>query len=282
MSEQLTAAGMVKLLNRYFTVVAEQIRAHNGILEKYIGDAVMAFWTPPFSRGDEHAASGCLAALAYLDAVNALRPELPHILGLRRNIPDLKLRMGHGHGRGRGGNDRRANRQVVRGHRRRHQPRVAPRGREQGLRHHGDPRRGDASARPVRDRGARAGHGRRRRQDASRSGSSSCSAGPTRSWRRRSRSAASTREGLAAYRAQDWDTAERRFSECLRVRPDDGPAGVLEGPDRRVPGRAAGARLGRRVAARREVGRRRAATPALGRIAYTLGRPSPPMKGATP
>jgi adenylate cyclase len=41
-SEQLTATAMVGLLNRYFTVVAEQIRAHNGILEKYIGDAVVA------------------------------------------------------------------------------------------------------------------------------------------------------------------------------------------------------------------------------------------------
>jgi adenylate cyclase len=94
MSEQLTATAMVRLLNRYFTVVADQIRAHNGILEKYIGDAVMAFWTPPFSTGDDHAASACLAALAHRDAVAALRPELPDLLGLRRNIPDLTVRMG--------------------------------------------------------------------------------------------------------------------------------------------------------------------------------------------
>jgi len=94
MSEQLTATAMVKLLNRYFTVVADQIHAHNGILEKYIGDAVMAFWAPPFSAGDEHAASACLAALAHRDAVVALRPELPHLLGLRRNIPELPVRMG--------------------------------------------------------------------------------------------------------------------------------------------------------------------------------------------
>src|SRR5499426_614766 len=93
-SEQLTASAMVRLLNRYFTVVAEQIRAHNGVLEKYIGDAVMAFWAPPFSTGDDHAASACLAALAHRDAVAALRPELPDLLGLRRNIPELTVRMG--------------------------------------------------------------------------------------------------------------------------------------------------------------------------------------------
>src|SRR5215813_6268158 len=93
-SEQLTASAMVRLLNRYFTVVAEQIRAHNGVLEKYIGDAVMAFWAPPFSTGDDHAASACLAALAHRDAVAALRPELPQLLGLRRNVPELAVRMG--------------------------------------------------------------------------------------------------------------------------------------------------------------------------------------------
>ena len=34
-------------------------------------------------------------------------------------------------------------------------------------------------------------------------------------------------EGLVAYRRQDWDTAEQRFTECLRRHPDDGPAAVL-------------------------------------------------------
>src|SRR5262245_16361397 len=93
-SEQLTATSMVGLLHRYFTVVAEQIRAHQGIVEKYIGDAIVAFWTPPFSPGDTHAASACLAALAHRDAVAALRPELPQLLGLRRNVPELAVRMG--------------------------------------------------------------------------------------------------------------------------------------------------------------------------------------------
>src|SRR5262249_4551686 len=72
----------------------DHIRAHHGILEKYIGDAVVGFWAAPFSTGDDHAASACLAALAHRDAVTALRPELSHILGLRRNIPHLTVRIG--------------------------------------------------------------------------------------------------------------------------------------------------------------------------------------------
>ena len=34
-------------------------------------------------------------------------------------------------------------------------------------------------------------------------------------------------EGLAAYRDFDWDSAERQFRECLRLRPDDRPAKVF-------------------------------------------------------
>lgn len=63
-SEQLTAGSMVNLLNRYFDAVTKSIRDTNGIVDKYIGDAVMAFWAPPFSPGDTHAAACCSSALA--------------------------------------------------------------------------------------------------------------------------------------------------------------------------------------------------------------------------
>jgi adenylate cyclase len=93
-SEQLTAAAMVNLLNSYFAAVAEVIHAHRGIIDKYIGDAVMAFWTPPFSTGDDHAADACLAALRQQAALAELRLRLPEITGLRRDAPELLVRMG--------------------------------------------------------------------------------------------------------------------------------------------------------------------------------------------
>jgi adenylate cyclase len=34
-------------------------------------------------------------------------------------------------------------------------------------------------------------------------------------------------EGLAAYRARDWEHAEKHFAQCLAVAPDDGPAAVF-------------------------------------------------------
>lgn len=93
-SEQLTAGVIAKLLNRYFGIASQTIRAHRGVIDKYIGDAVMAFWTHPFSTGDQHAADACLAALAFEAALEPLRADLPNILGLRQRLPELSVRMG--------------------------------------------------------------------------------------------------------------------------------------------------------------------------------------------
>jgi adenylate cyclase len=93
-SEQLTASAVVNLLNSYFGTVAEIIHAHRGFIDKYIGDAVMAFWVSPFSAGDDHASDACLAALAQQEAIVLLRAQLPEITGMRRNPPELAIRMG--------------------------------------------------------------------------------------------------------------------------------------------------------------------------------------------
>ena len=54
----------------------------------------MAFWCAPFSTGDEHALDGCRAALAQIQALADVRRRLPEITGLRRDTPDLVVRMG--------------------------------------------------------------------------------------------------------------------------------------------------------------------------------------------
>jgi adenylate cyclase len=94
LSEQLTADVIVRLLNAYFTAVTRIIRERNGIVDKYIGDAVMAFWTPPFAPGESHAEEACLAALAQQAAMTDFRRELSNVTGLRRNVPDFRVRMG--------------------------------------------------------------------------------------------------------------------------------------------------------------------------------------------
>ncbi len=62
---------IIPILSRYFDSVSTQIGEHGGTIDKFIGDAVMAFWGAPSANAD-HAVDCCHAALACLRAVAAL------------------------------------------------------------------------------------------------------------------------------------------------------------------------------------------------------------------
>jgi len=92
--EQLSPTGLVKLTNRYFTIMTECIQAEHGIIDKFIGDAIMAYWGPPFVSEEEQAAAACRAALRQKQALIQFRKELPELLGLRKNLPEIDIRIG--------------------------------------------------------------------------------------------------------------------------------------------------------------------------------------------
>jgi adenylate cyclase len=62
LSEASTPEQVVELLNGYFTLQAGAIFSHEGTLDKYIGDAIMAFWGAPEHQPD-HATRAVAAAL---------------------------------------------------------------------------------------------------------------------------------------------------------------------------------------------------------------------------
>jgi class 3 adenylate cyclase len=93
-SEGMTPAALVTVLNRYMTVMSEPIRRHSGIIDKYIGDAIMAFWGPPFTGTDDQAVLACLAALDQVSGFAAFRAELPDLIGLKRGFPEIDIRIG--------------------------------------------------------------------------------------------------------------------------------------------------------------------------------------------
>jgi adenylate cyclase len=93
-SEGMTPAALVTVLNRYMTVMSEPVRRNNGIIDKYIGDGIMAFWGPPFTSTDEHAGLACHAALDQLASLGDFCAELPELTGLRRGFPEIDMRIG--------------------------------------------------------------------------------------------------------------------------------------------------------------------------------------------
>ena len=92
--EQLSPTGLVKLTNRYFTIMTECIQAEQGIIDKFIGDSVMAYWGPPFVNEEDQAAAACRAALKQKEALVKFRKELPELLGLRKDLPEINIRIG--------------------------------------------------------------------------------------------------------------------------------------------------------------------------------------------
>jgi adenylate cyclase len=74
LSENLAPAELSAMLNTYLTRITEIIHTHHGTIDKYIGDAVMAFWGAPLAN-TQHATDAVKAALAMNAALPKLRDE---------------------------------------------------------------------------------------------------------------------------------------------------------------------------------------------------------------
>ena len=75
LSETRAPAEVVAILNRYFTMQVEVIFKHGGSLDKFIGDAIMAFWGAPLDD-PEHAKNAVACALEMAATLLAFKAEL--------------------------------------------------------------------------------------------------------------------------------------------------------------------------------------------------------------
>ncbi|MGD9535640.1 MAG: adenylate/guanylate cyclase domain-containing protein [Alphaproteobacteria bacterium] len=80
-AEKLTAEQLIQYVNLYLAVMSEPVARHRGVTDKYIGDAIMAFWGPPFSEADSHAVLACRAALEQRRLVAELRRRVAEEIG---------------------------------------------------------------------------------------------------------------------------------------------------------------------------------------------------------
>jgi len=75
LSESMTPQELIKLLNRYFTPMTNAVLQNGGMLDKYIGDAVMAFFNAPVTIKN-HADAACHCALEMIESLDKLNVEL--------------------------------------------------------------------------------------------------------------------------------------------------------------------------------------------------------------
>lgn len=88
LSENLDARELTALMNEFLTPITRVIQEHRGTIDKYMGDAVMAFWGAPLVD-EEHARHAVQAGLRMIAAVRELRSEFE-----RRGWPPIAVGVG--------------------------------------------------------------------------------------------------------------------------------------------------------------------------------------------
>jgi len=88
LSEKTPPVKLVKILNRYFTAMTEEIQKRRGVVDKYIGDAIMAFWGAPLDEPGQ-ADLAIEAALGMLKRLERLNEELK-----KEGEPEIKIGIG--------------------------------------------------------------------------------------------------------------------------------------------------------------------------------------------
>jgi class 3 adenylate cyclase len=226
LSERVEAERLVQFLNAYFSLIAREITTTDGIIDKYIGDAVMAYWCPPFVPQDEVALRSADAALLCLDQVPAIAAASREIFERGAQAFDPRIRIGIASGQsitGSIGAEERRNYTVIgdtvnlasriEGANRLYRTTNLVSGRTaEAIGANFELREIDTVLLPGIDVPqaifeilGRAGRISALKQDL------------------RTRYALA----LAAYRRADWPAARRHFSDCLSISPEDGPTRTM-------------------------------------------------------
>ena len=93
-SEEIGARATVSMLNEYLSLMVDIIEEHDGILDKFIGDAIMGLFGAPFPRSDDainsvKTAQGMLKSLGKLNSIRIKRGEFPIEIGIGINTGEV-------------------------------------------------------------------------------------------------------------------------------------------------------------------------------------------------
>jgi len=87
-SEGLTASSLAEMLNFYLSSMTRIVQQRRGTIDKYIGDAIMAFWGAPIEDAN-HARDAIMAAMQMQRDLNALNPQMK-----LKGWPEIKIGIG--------------------------------------------------------------------------------------------------------------------------------------------------------------------------------------------
>jgi adenylate cyclase len=87
-SEGLSATELTALMNAYLTEMTKTIQAERGTIDKYIGDAIMAFWGAPV-KDPQHAEHALKSAIAMQQQLQDIAPDF-----IKRGWPKLEIGVG--------------------------------------------------------------------------------------------------------------------------------------------------------------------------------------------
>ena len=88
LSEKLAPEKLVAFLNEYFTAMTDIVLSRGGVLDKFMGDGLMAFWGAPQDMPD-HAQQACWAALEMSQKLAELKQEWA-----AKGLPDINIGVG--------------------------------------------------------------------------------------------------------------------------------------------------------------------------------------------
>jgi len=229
LAERLSPDDLVKALDAYFQHMTDAVAKHGGVVDKFIGDAVMAYWGEPFVPAVDQAQRGCQTATDIISSIDQLRGAVSIALDGTPAGIEIDIRVGMATGNvlvGTVGSTASRSFTLI-GDAVNLASRLEGAGKAYGTKAIIDDRTrllaGDVFKTRELDRVRVKGKeqpttlfevlSEQDAQAASETGDAD--------WIGRYES------GLAAYRARRWDAAELAFRDCLIAQPNDGPASVF-------------------------------------------------------
>jgi adenylate cyclase len=211
-SENLPPHDLIRMLNMFLGQMSDAIADNKGVINDFLGDAVMAYWGPPFTSHDEQALLGCKAALDAVDNFEKFWSDVIAELGDKAVGLELNMRVGISSGDMVAGNiGSVASRKysvildpVNLG------ARLEGANKNYGTRIMMSQRTRDLAGPEIHVRELDLIRVKGKRE-------------PTRVFELLSSKTATDgfHTGLEAYRKQDWESAERAFKSCLSIAPND-------------------------------------------------------------